>query len=114
MSHGYYLIAQITYSIYKNVYFKTFYKKDRIDNEVEIHGSLDHPNIVKMISSFRDETKICMVLEFCPDRTIGDLMKTYDDKVCSLSWNFLHYVWFYSFLFSAFQKNELLSSLLNF
>lgn len=55
-------------------------QKDRIDNEVEIHGSLDHPNIVKMISSFRDETKICMVLEFCPDRTIGDLMKTYDDK----------------------------------
>ena len=42
-----------------------------------------------MISSFRDETKICMVLEFCPDRTIGDLMKTYDDKVCSLSWNSL-------------------------
>ena len=42
-----------------------------------------------MISSFRDETKICMVLEFCPDRTIGDLLKTYDDKVCSLSRNSL-------------------------
>lgn len=82
----------------KFVYFKTFYKKDRIDNEVEIHGSLDHPNIVKMISNFRDETKICMVLEFCPDRTIGDLMKTYDDKVCSSCHEipYLGFILFYS------------------
>ena len=47
----------------------------RIDEEIVIQRRLKHPNIVKIFGSFRDEEKICLVLEYCNEMTLGDLIK---------------------------------------
>ena len=32
---------------------------NRIEHEIKLHKKLDHPNIVKMYSSFADDQKVC-------------------------------------------------------
>jgi len=34
-----------------------------LKNEIEIMKSVDHPNIVKMIDFFEDESHYCMIME---------------------------------------------------
>lgn len=52
----------------------------RIDEEIVIQRRLKHPNIVKIFASFRDEEKICLVLEYCNEMTLGDLIKSQPTK----------------------------------
>lgn len=44
---------------------------DLIYNEINIHSSLDHPNIVKLQKWFEDDTRIFMVLEYCNGGTLS-------------------------------------------
>ncbi|CBY10287.1 unnamed protein product [Oikopleura dioica] len=55
----------------------------RIDEEIVIQRRLKHPNIVKIFASFRDEEKICLVLEYCNEMTLGDLIKSQPTKTLS-------------------------------
>ena len=61
----------------------------RIDEEIVIQRRLRHPNIVKILASFRDEEKICLVLEYCNEMTLGDLIKEIElrnyDRVLNLT-----------------------------
>lgn len=40
-------------------------KSEAIKEEIRLHSSLEHPNIVKLIDSFEDQQNYYMVLEFC-------------------------------------------------
>ena len=43
----------------------------RVEREIRIHTGLSHPGIVKLISSFEDDSRFYLVLELLP----GDLFK---------------------------------------
>ena len=49
--------------------------KQKLQTEISIHSSLDHPNIVKMYTSFRNNEYIFMVLELCERGALDDLLK---------------------------------------
>ncbi|KAI4290838.1 polo-like kinase 1 [Pancytospora philotis] len=49
--------------------------RQKLETEITIHGSLDHANIVKMYTSFRNSQYIFMVLELCERGALDDLLR---------------------------------------
>ena len=50
-------------------------QRDKIDAEIQIQKSLDHPHIVKLVDHFEDQIKICLVLELCERKSLTTLLK---------------------------------------
>ena len=50
--------------------------KERLKEEIEIHQSLNHDNIVKYKTRFEDDYNIYMVLELCENGDLHSLLKT--------------------------------------
>ena len=50
-------------------------QRDKIDAEIQIQKSLDHPHIVKLVDHFEDQIKICLVLELCERKSLTSLLK---------------------------------------
>ena len=50
-------------------------QRDKIDAEIQIQKSLDHPHIVKLVNHFEDQIKICLVLELCERKSLTTLLK---------------------------------------
>ena len=52
-----------------------------LENELKIHSSLDHENVVKMYGKLIREKEVCLVLDYCPEgdlsKYIGNLPETY-------------------------------------
>ena len=46
-----------------------------MQNEIDIHKELDHPNIAKIYEYFKDENRMCMVLELCSGGELHDKIK---------------------------------------
>ncbi len=44
--------------------------EDQFTNELKIHYSLSHPNIVKLYSHFEDEYHIFLMMEYACDGTL--------------------------------------------
>ena len=51
-------------------------KIEDIKNEVKILHSLDHPNIVKYYETYDDKKYIYLVMEYCPNGELFDLIAT--------------------------------------
>lgn len=49
--------------------------RQKLQTEISIHTSLDHPNIVKMYTSFRNSEYVFMVLELCERGALDELLK---------------------------------------
>ncbi|EJW79947.1 other/PLK protein kinase, partial [Wuchereria bancrofti] len=45
-------------------------KLEKMRKEIAIHESLNHPNVVKFLSSFEDNINVYMVLELCHNGTL--------------------------------------------
>lgn len=62
------------------VLYKTTMEREnavfQLRREVEIHSSLRHQNVARMYSYFQDETRVYLVLEYCPDSLSSLLAKT--------------------------------------
>ena len=54
---------------------KTLWKREKIDAEIQIQRTLDHPNIVRLLHNFEDSIKICLVVELCEKKSLTTLMK---------------------------------------
>jgi len=54
----------------------------KLDSEVEMHASLDHPHIVRIYETFAEASQLCIVMELCNG---GELFSAVDKKegVCS-------------------------------
>ncbi len=52
--------------------------EDQIRKEIAIHSSLEHPNIITYYTTFEDEDKIFILLEYAP---LGDLYKLLGQKI---------------------------------
>ena len=50
-------------------------QREKIDAEIQIQRMMDHPNIVKLLHSFEDHNKICLVVELCERKSLTTLMK---------------------------------------
>ena len=48
---------------------------ERIRNEIKIHTSLNHPNIIKFYGNFEDENYFYLVLEICAKGELYKYMK---------------------------------------
>ncbi|KAK8843147.1 hypothetical protein M9Y10_025343 [Tritrichomonas musculus] len=48
---------------------------DKLKREIQIQKKLNHPNIVKLKSSFSDDHNQYMILEYCPGKSIFDYLK---------------------------------------
>jgi aurora kinase A len=63
----------------KVLYKKTLEKENvvpQLKQEVEIHSRLKHPNIVRMYSYFHDHDRVYLLLEYCPDGSLFDALKS--------------------------------------
>lgn len=49
--------------------------KQKLQSEISIHSSLDHPNIVKMYTHFKNSEYFFMVLELCERGGLDDLLR---------------------------------------
>lgn len=47
----------------------------KLQSEISIHSSLNHPNVVKMYTSFRNSEYVFMVLELCERGALDELLK---------------------------------------
>ncbi|TBU01716.1 protein kinase [Hamiltosporidium magnivora] len=54
---------------------KTEKIKEKLESEVLIHKSLNHPYIVTLHTSFRTTEYVFMVMELCENKTLDDLLK---------------------------------------
>jgi len=43
-------------------------------NEIKVHKSMDHPNIVKFHHFFEDPESVYILLELCQPKTLNDLI----------------------------------------
>lgn len=50
-------------------------QKDKMSQEIEIHRSLHHPNVVRFLSFFDDKHNVYIVLELCKQRSMMELHK---------------------------------------
>ncbi|CBY24173.1 unnamed protein product [Oikopleura dioica] len=48
---------------------------EKIHAEISIQSKLDHPNIVRLLTSFDDPTKICIAVELCHRKSLTSLVK---------------------------------------
>ena len=49
-------------------------KRQKLYNEIKIHKSINHPNIVKYYHSFEDSDNLCILLEYC-ETDLGRILK---------------------------------------
>ncbi|KCZ80117.1 PLK protein kinase [Anncaliia algerae PRA339] len=49
--------------------------REKLETEIQIHLKLNHPNIVKMYRSFRDDNFAYLVLEYCESGSLDVLLK---------------------------------------
>lgn len=56
------------------------HQRQRIQNEIHLHKSLNHENIVKLYHSFEEELVICMIIERC-ERSLLDLLQEQESHV---------------------------------
>ncbi|KAI6191003.1 Polo-like kinase [Aphelenchoides bicaudatus] len=49
---------------------------ERIIQEVTIHGSLDHKNVVRLLEYFEKDRNVYMVMELCSERSMMELMQS--------------------------------------
>lgn len=54
-------------------------QNDKMTQEINIHQSLNHPNIVQFLNSFDDEHNVYIVLELCQQRSMMELFKRRPD-----------------------------------
>lgn len=47
----------------------------KIENEIQIQKTLDHPNIISLKASFTDDINQYMILEYCPGKTIREYIR---------------------------------------
>jgi len=52
----------------------------QIESEIRIIATLDHPNIVKIIEYFEDDSHVHLIMEYCPD---GDLLSRIKQSIKS-------------------------------
>ncbi|XP_078442188.1 ataurora3 [Wolffia australiana] len=48
---------------------------NHLRREIEIQGSLEHPNVLRLYAWFHDETRICLVLEYAAGRELYKLLQ---------------------------------------
>jgi polo-like kinase 1 len=65
----------VALKIVRHVEIKSQKVRDKLESEMSIHMQLDHPRIVKMYSHFRDEVYTYLILEFCPNKALDDLLR---------------------------------------
>lgn len=58
---------------------------EKLKNEIQIQKSLNHPNIVQSKYSFSDEFNYYIVLEYCPGKSVRDLIEKTDENRLSES-----------------------------
>lgn len=58
-------------------------KAKKLKDEVKIHQTLIHPNIVQFITNFDTDTHQIIIMEYCPDRDLQKIIqdKAYKDKL---------------------------------
>ena len=49
--------------------------RQKLMTEIKIHKSLSHPNIVKLVHHFEDFENVYILLEYCSERTLSDLVR---------------------------------------
>ena len=54
---------------------KNSYDKQRLINELIIHKSLCHPQIVSFENFFENKKYVCCLFEFCENQTLNELLK---------------------------------------
>jgi len=54
---------------------KNSYDKQRLINELIIHKSLRHPQIVSFENFFENKNYVCFLFEFCENQTLNELLK---------------------------------------
>lgn len=72
------LVMQITFRA-SPCYFQARSREVRLSQvlrEVDIHGLMNHVNIVQLESYFQDRTRFYMVLEHCEMNTLAQLLRT--------------------------------------
>ena len=52
----------------------------RIEQEVRIHSSLKHPNIVRFYDAIEDGGVVHIVMEYCPNGSVADAMDRYTNR----------------------------------
>jgi serine/threonine protein kinase len=57
--------------------------KDQIENRIKILNQFDHPNVIKILDTFIDGQKICVVYEY-PEQTLKDVLKIHLTQLQSL------------------------------
>jgi len=68
-------IGPFAIKIVKLIDIKSEKVREKLKTEIEIHTSLDHPNVVKMYTSFKNSEFLFMVLELCEHGSMDDLLK---------------------------------------
>lgn len=58
----------------------------QLRREIEIQTHLDHPNILKLIGVFWNQTQIFLILEFC----LGG--EVYKELISSVSNDYIYYI----------------------
>lgn len=53
---------------------------DRVRSEMDIQSSINHTNIVKMLTNWEDHEKYCMVLEYCEEKTLLTYVRLFPSK----------------------------------
>ncbi|EAY17803.1 CAMK family protein kinase [Trichomonas vaginalis G3] len=56
----------------------------RLNKEIDIHSSLNHPNIVKFYGTYTDESYTYIVMEYCPNGSLYDSEKYRNHQIFSL------------------------------
>ena len=54
---------------------KPFNRKEKLELEITLQKELNHKNIVKLEHFFEDNTKVYILLEFCPHQSLHDFIK---------------------------------------
>eukprot|EP00048_Salpingoeca_helianthica_P009472 m.135769 g.135769 ORF g.135769 m.135769 type:complete len:266 (+) comp14877_c0_seq1:166-963(+) len=49
--------------------------KEKLTNEIKLHKTLSHENVVKFFSFFEDDKHVYIILELCTDQTLLELLK---------------------------------------
>ncbi|KAL7273297.1 Cell cycle serine/threonine-protein kinase cdc5/MSD2 [Rhizina undulata] len=49
--------------------------KAKFFGEIQVHKTMNHPNIVKFVECFEDAENIYMILELCPNKSLMDMLR---------------------------------------
>jgi len=48
----------------------------RVRQEIEVHAKLEHPSIVRLVNVFEEDSRICIVLEYCSGGDLTNFLRT--------------------------------------